>query len=84
MAVRSGFRASRLPRTRTSLRSFTWWFGIGVLLTLSVLMVQGGVRDLFEGPHPSAGASPYLSFGTTIFGGGLLAGCLALVMNRIK
>ena len=66
------------------MRSFTWWFGIGVLLTLSVLMVQGGVRELFEGPHPSTGASPYLSFGTTIFGGGLLAGCLALVMNRIK
>lgn len=57
---------------------------MGVLLTLSVLMVQGGVRDLFEGPHPDVGASPYLSFGTTIFGGGLLAGCLALVMNRIR
>jgi len=65
-------------------RSFFWWFGIGVLLTLSVLMVQGGVRDLFDGTHPSSGASPYLSIGTTIFGGGLLAGCLALVMNRMK
>ena len=57
---------------------------MGVLLTLSVLMVQGGVRDLFDGAHPSAGASPYLSFTTTIFGGGLLAGCLALVMKRIR
>ena len=66
------------------MRSFSWWFGMGVLLTLSVLMVQGGVRDLFDGAHPSTGASPYLSFTTTIFGGGLLAGCLALVMKRIR
>ena len=66
------------------MRSFTWWFGMGAVLTLSVLMVQGGVRDLFDGAHHSVGASPYLSFSTTIFGGGLLAGCLALVMKRIR
>lgn len=66
------------------MRSFGWWFGIGALLTLSVLMVQGGVRDLFDSSHPVGGASPYLSFATTIFGGGLLAGCLALVMNRMR
>ncbi|WP_455244286.1 hypothetical protein [Petrachloros mirabilis] len=65
-------------------RSFAWWFGIGALLTLSVLMVQGGVRDLFDGVQPSGGTSPFVSFGTTILGGGLLAGCLALVMNRIR
>jgi len=57
---------------------------MGALLTLSVLMVQGGVRDLFDGAHPGAGTSPYLSFTTTIFGGGLLAACLALVMKRIR
>lgn len=62
-------------------RSFAWWFTIGALLTLSVLMVQGGVRDLFDGMNPHSG---YLSFGTTILGGGLLAGCVALVMNRIR
>lgn len=66
------------------MRSFGWWFAIGALLTLSVLMVQGGVRDLLDGSYPSGGASAYLSFGTTIFGGGLLAGCLALVMNRLR
>ncbi|HEX6825908.1 MAG TPA: hypothetical protein VF077_06260, partial [Nitrospiraceae bacterium] len=68
----------------TPLRSFRWWFAIGALLTLSVLMVQGGVRDLLDGASPGSGASAYLSFGTTIFGGGLLAGCLALVMNRLR
>ena len=46
--------------------------------------LQGGVRDLFDGAHSSTGASPYLSLSTTIFGGGLLAGCLALVMKRIR
>ncbi len=66
------------------MRSFGWWFAIGTLLTLSVLMVQGGVRDLLDGAPPGSGASSYLSFGTTIFGGGLLAGCLALVMNRLR
>ena len=68
----------------TPVRSFRWWFAIGALLTLSVLMVQGGVRDLLDGAPPGSGASAYLSFGTTIFGGGLLAGCLALVMNRLR
>ena len=66
------------------MRSFGWWFAIGALLTLSVLMVQGGVRDLLDGATPGSEASPYLSFGTMIFGGGLLSGCLALVMNRLR
>ena len=66
------------------MRSFRWWFAIGAVLTLSVLMVQGGVRELLEGNAPGSGASAYLSFGTTIIGGGLLAGCLALVMNRLR
>ena len=70
--------------SETSVRSFRWWFAIGALLTLSVLMVQGGVRDLLDGASPGSGASAYLSFGTTIFGGGLLAGCLALVMKRLQ
>jgi hypothetical protein len=55
---------------------------MGSLTTLAVLMVQGGMRDLFYGTH--SGTSAYLSFGTTIFGGGLLAGCLALILNRLR
>ena len=57
------------------MRPFVWWFSMGSLTTLAVLMVQGGVRDLFYGTHPTGSTSAYLSFGTTIFGGGLLAGC---------
>jgi hypothetical protein len=65
-------------------RSFRWWFVIGALLTLSVLMVQGGVRELLDGSVPGSGTGAYLSFVTTIFGGGLLAGCVALVMKRLQ
>ena len=65
-------------------RSFRWWFVVGALLTLSVLMVQGGVRELLDGSLPGSGTSAYLSFATTIFGGGLLAGCVALVMKRLQ
>ena len=66
------------------MRSFRWWFAIGALLTLSMLMVQGGVRELLDGSLPGSGTSTYLSFVTTIFGGGLLAGCVALVMKRLQ
>jgi hypothetical protein len=65
-------------------RSFAWWFILGSLLTLAVLMVQGGVRDLWEGTQPTGDTNVFVYFGTTLFGGGLLAGCVALVMNRIR
>ena len=78
------FQASWRSASGAPVRSFRWWFAIGALLTLAVLMVQGGVRDLLDGAPPGSGAGAYLSFGTTIIGGGLLAGCLALVMNRLR
>ncbi len=62
------------------MRTFAWWFGIGSLLTLSVIMVQGGIRDLLHGP---AGGTA-ITFVTTILGGGLLAGCSALIINRLR
>ena len=57
---------------------------MGSLLTLSVLMVQGGVRDLLSGTPDSSSAEAMLSIGSTILGGGLLAGCLALILNRLR
>jgi hypothetical protein len=47
-------------------------------MTLAVLMVQGGVQDLISGNKGPA------NFVLTITGGGLLAGCVAIIMNRIK
>jgi len=64
-------------------RRFIWWFGMGSLTTLSVLMVEGGVRDLLYETHP-AGSATLLTFAITIAGGGLLAGCIALIMNRLR
>ena len=60
------------------MKTFLWWFTTGAVLTLAVLMVQGGVQELISG-----GKSP-TNFMLTITGGGLLAGCIAIIMNRIK
>lgn len=57
---------------------------MGSLTTLAVLMVQGGVRDLLYETHPTGSADALLSFALTILGGGLLAGCLALIMIRLR
>jgi len=59
-------------------KTFLWWFATGAVMTLAVLMVQGGVQDLISGNK-----SP-TNIVLTITGGGLLAGCIAIIMNRIK
>lgn len=66
------------------MRTFIWWFGMGSLMTLSVLMVQGGLHDLIYNVHPTGGPTTVSTFATTILGGGLLAGSLALIMNRLR
>jgi len=65
-------------------RIFFWWFGMGALMTLSVLMIQGGVHDLLYQTHPTGSANAVLTFTMTILGGGMLAGCVALIMNRLR
>jgi len=30
-------------------KTFLWWFTTGAVMTLAVLMVQGGVQDLISG-----------------------------------
>ena len=66
------------------MRTFAWWFGMGSLLTLAVLLVQGGVRDLFYGSSYSGTWEGVLSMGLTIFGGGVMAGCVAVILNRLR
>ena len=66
------------------MRTFVWWFGMGCLTTLAVLMVQGGVKDLLYGTPPTGSPAALSTFVLTILGGGLLAGCLALILNRLK
>jgi hypothetical protein len=59
-------------------KTFLWWFLTGATMTLAVLMIQGGVQDLISGDKSA------INFVLTITGGGLLAGCIALILNRIK
>jgi len=60
------------------MKTFIWWFLTGSATTLAVLMVQGGFQDLLSGEKTAT------SIMLTITGGGLLAGCIAIIMNRIK
>ncbi len=60
------------------MKTFLWWFLAGATMTLAVLMIQGGVQDLVSGDKSAT------NFVLTIAGGGLLAGCIAIIMNRIK
>ena len=57
---------------------------MGSLTTLAVLLVQGGVRDLVYAPPASTTLEEILSTSLTIFGGGLLAGCIAVILNRLR
>ena len=57
---------------------------MGSLLTLAILIVQGGVRDMLYGTSDSSSAEAILSMGSTILGGGLLAGCIAVILNRLR
>ncbi len=73
-----------LKPTKESMRTFSWWFGMGALTTLAVIMVQGGVRDLIYDSYSSSSTQGILSVGLTILGGGLLAGCLAVILDRFR
>jgi hypothetical protein len=66
-----------------SARMFVWWFVVGAMMALSVIMIQGGVREVLQaqGPVWEAKLTELL---TAIVGGGLLAGCVALILDRIK
>jgi hypothetical protein len=66
------------------MRTFGWWFVMGAIMTVSVLMLQGGIHTLFVQASAARGASSMTGVGSTILGGGLFAGCLALVLNRVR
>jgi hypothetical protein len=57
---------------------------MGALVTLAVLMIQGGIYDLLFQTHQAGSANAALTFAMTIVGGGLLAGCVALIMKRLR
>lgn len=66
-----------------TLKIFAWWFIIGATMALAVIMLQGGIREIMQaqGPLWEAKLAEVL---TAVAGGGLLGGCVALILDRIK
>lgn len=66
-----------------TMKVFLWWFIVGATMALSVLMLQGGIRDVMQA-QGSVWTLKLAELLTTIIGGGLLGGCIALILDRIK
>ena len=66
-----------------SMKVFLWWFIVGSTMALAVIMLQGGIREVMQA-QGSVWELKLVEVLTTILGGGLLGGCVALILNRIK
>ncbi|HKO32010.1 MAG TPA: hypothetical protein VJU54_12790 [Nitrospiraceae bacterium] len=66
-----------------TVKVFLWWFVVGSTMALAVIMVQGGIRETMQA-QGSVWELKLVELLTTIIGGGLLGGCVALILNRIK
>ena len=67
----------------STLRVFFWWFIVGATMALAVIMLQGGIREVMQA-QGSVWELKLVELLTTILGGGLLGGCIALILDRIK
>ena len=52
-------------------------------MALAVILLQGGIREAMQA-QGSVWELKLVELLTTILGGGLLAGCIALILDRIK
>jgi len=52
-------------------------------MALAVIMVQGGIREIMQASGPLWDVKLAEVF-TAIVGGGLLGGCIALILDRIR
>jgi hypothetical protein len=66
-----------------SVRIFSWWFMVGATMALSVIMLEGGIREIMQA-QGSLWEVKLVELLTAIVGGGLLGGCIALILDRIK
>lgn len=66
-----------------TIKIFFWWFTIGALMTIAVIMIQGGLRDMMVAQEP-LWEFEVVGIIITIVGGGILGGCVALILNRIR
>ena len=67
----------------SALKVFLWWFIVGSIMALAVIMLQGGFREAMQAQGSVWGVE-VVKLLTTIMGGGLLGGCIALILDRIK
>ena len=67
----------------STLKVFVWWFVVGSTMALAVILLQGGIREVMQA-QGSVWELKLVELFTTIMGGGLLGGCLALILDRIK
>lgn len=67
----------------STVKVFLWWFIVGATMALSVIMLQGGIREAMQA-QGSVWELKLVELLTTIMGGGLLGGCIALILDRIK
>jgi hypothetical protein len=64
-------------------RVFAWWFIVGATMALAVILLQGGIREAMQA-QGSVWELKLVELLTTVLGGGLLGGCIALILDRIK
>ena len=67
----------------SALKVFLWWFIVGSTMALAVIMLQGGFREAMQAQGSVWGVE-VVKLLMTIMGGGLLGGCIALILDRIK
>ena len=67
----------------SNVKVFLWWFIVGATMALAVIMLQGGIREAMQ-TSGSVWGLKLFELLTTIVGGGLLGGCIALILDRIK
>lgn len=67
----------------STVKVFLWWFIVGAIMALAAIMVQGGMREAMQA-QGSVWELKLVEWLTTVMGGGLLAGCIALIFDRIK
>ena len=67
----------------STVKVFLWWFIVGATMALAVIMLQGGIREAMQ-TSGSVWGLKLFELLTTILGEGLLGGCIALILDRIK
>ncbi len=67
----------------STMKVFLWWFIVGATMASAVIMLQGGIREVVQA-QGSVWELKLVELLTTIMGGGLLGGCIALILDRIK